>query len=131
VALGIGCFGAALELTVNAGYLLAQSFGWSWGLDKQRRNAARFVLAFSVVLSLGALIGLTGLDPLQLTLMCVALTVVVLPFIVLPFLVLMNDERYVGTHRSGAWGNALLAVLTVAYGLMALVVIPLQIAGGG
>src|SRR5689334_6147825 len=33
LALGIGCFGAAVEIAVNAGYVLAQAFGWTWGVD--------------------------------------------------------------------------------------------------
>jgi NRAMP (natural resistance-associated macrophage protein)-like metal ion transporter len=42
LALGIGCFGAAVEITLNAGYVFAQVFGWSWGANKPRRDAARF-----------------------------------------------------------------------------------------
>jgi Mn2+/Fe2+ NRAMP family transporter len=106
-ALGIGCFGAAVEITINAGYLFAQVFGWSWGANKPRRDAARFTAGFTIVL-LGAF----------------------MPAIVLPFLVLMNDEKYVKTHTSTAWGNGLLAALTILGALMALVVIPLEILGG-
>jgi hypothetical protein len=53
-----------------------------------------------------------------------------MPFVVLPFLVLMNDPAYVKTHQSGPIGNGLLAALTLLGGLLALVVIPLEILGG-
>jgi Mn2+/Fe2+ NRAMP family transporter len=129
-SLGVGCFGAALEITLNAGYVAGQTFGWTWGLEKKRRDTARFVLAFSLVLVLSTLLALSGVDPLQLTLLSVALTVVIMPVIVLPFLVLMNEEAYVKTHTSGPVGNGLLAVLTVLGALMALVVIPLELLGG-
>lgn len=130
VALGIGCFGAAVEITINAGYLFAQVFGWSWGANKPRRDAARFTAAFTIVL-LGALaLGLIGFDPLRVTMISVALTVVIMPAIVLPFLVLMNDEEYVKRHTSGVFGNGLLAVLTILGALLALVVVPLEILGG-
>jgi len=129
-ALGIGCFGAAVELTLNSGYVLAQVFGWAWGANKPRRDAARFTSAFTFVL-LGALaIGLIGFDPLRLTLLCVALTVIIMPFVVLPFLVLMNDEQYVGKHTSRVAGNVFLAVMTLLSGLLALVVVPLELMGG-
>ena len=130
LSLGIGCYGAAVEIALNAGYVLGQAFGWTWGIDKKRRDVARFVTAFSVVLLLGVSIAVIGFDPLQVTLISVALTVVIMPVIVLPFLVLMNEKDYVKAHTSGPIGNGLLAVLTILGAIMALVVIPLEIFGG-
>lgn len=130
LALGVGCFGAAIEIALNAGYVLAQSFGWAWGAGKKRSDTSRFTAAFSLILILATLVGISGVDPLQLTLISVALTVVIMPLVVLPFLVLMNDHRYVKEHTSTALGNGTLAVLMVAGAVMALVVIPLEILGG-
>lgn len=130
LGLGIGCLGAAVEIAINAGYLLAQAFGWSWGAEKKRREAARFSSAFTLALVLALAIALTGFDPLRLTLISVALTVVIMPFVVLPFLVLMNDEELVKQHTSGAVGNAVFAALTILGAILALVVIPLEIVGG-
>lgn len=130
VSLGIGCFGAAVEITLNAGYVFAQVFGWSWGANKPRREASRFCAAFTCVLMAALAVGLTGFDPLRLTMVSVALTVVIMPMVVLPFLVLMNDEKYVKQHTSGVIGNAFLAILTVLAGLFALVVVPLEMFGG-
>jgi Mn2+/Fe2+ NRAMP family transporter len=110
--------------------VLGQALGWTWGVDKKRRDASRFVTAFSAVLLLGVAIATLGFDPLRVTLISVALTVVVMPLVVLPFLVLMNEEEYVGTHTSGPLGNGFLAALTVLGALMAIVVIPLEIFGG-
>jgi Mn2+/Fe2+ NRAMP family transporter len=129
-ALAIGCFGAAVELSLNAGYLFAQVFGWSWGANRPRRDAVRFSAAFVIVLGASLAVALIGFDPLQLTLLSVAFTVVIMPFVILPFLVLMNDPKYVKRHVSGPIGNALLAALTLLGGLLALVVIPLEILGG-
>jgi len=130
VCLAIGCLGAALEIALNTGYLLSQVFGWQWGANKPRREAARFTTAFTFILLMALAIGLIGFDPLRLTMICVALTVVVMPLIVLPFLVLMNDKRYVKEHTSGPIGNGFLAALTIFAGLLALVVVPLEIIGG-
>jgi Mn2+/Fe2+ NRAMP family transporter len=128
--LGIGCLGAALEITLNTGYLFAQILGWQWGANKPRREQARFTTAFTVILVMAVAIGLIGFDPLKLTMICVALTVVAMPFVVLPFLVLMNDKRYLKEHTSGPIGNVCLAVLTILAGALALVVVPLEILGG-
>jgi Mn2+/Fe2+ NRAMP family transporter len=129
-ALGIGCFGAAVEIALNAAYAFAQALGWSWGANKSRRDAARFSATFTVVLALALLVALAGFDPLKTTMISVALTVVVMPLVVLPFLVLMNDPTYVKTHTSGVVGNALLAVVTILGALLAIVVIPLELLGG-
>jgi Mn2+/Fe2+ NRAMP family transporter len=129
-SLGIGCFGAAVELSVNAGYVFSQAFGWSWGANKPRRDVARFTTAFTSVLVIATVIGVLGFDPLRLTLFSVALTVVIMPLVVLPFLVLMNDDKFVKQHKSTAIGNGLLALLVVLGAVMAIVVIPLEWFGG-
>jgi Mn2+/Fe2+ NRAMP family transporter len=130
LSLAIGCIGAAVEIALNGGYTLAQIFGWRWGANKRRRDSARFSASFSLLLVVAVAIALIGIDPLELTMICVGLTVIVMPALVLPFIVLMNDERYVKTHTSGTVGNILLAALTIAAALMALVVVPLEIIGG-
>jgi Mn2+/Fe2+ NRAMP family transporter len=130
LALGIGCFGAAVEIALNSGYLFAQVFGWSWGANKPRRDAARFSCAFTLVLTASVALALIGGDPLRLTMLSVALTVVIMPIIVLPFLVLMNDEKYVKQHTSDVIGNGALAVMTIVGCVLALVVIPLELLGG-
>ncbi len=130
LALGIGCIGAAVEIALNGGYVLAQVFGWRWGANKRRRDVARFSASFTLVLLAGVAIALIGADPLKLTMISLGLTVIVMPTVVLPFIVLMNDENYVKGHTSGMLGNVFLAVLTILGALMALVVVPLEIVGG-
>jgi Mn2+/Fe2+ NRAMP family transporter len=129
-SLGIGCFGAALEITLNAGNLIAQFGGWRWGANRPRREAPRFVFAFTIILAGSLAIIATGVDPLQLTMISVALTVMVMPAVVLPFLVLMNDPEYVKGHVNGPVANGVLAILTVAGAAMAIVIVPLEILGG-
>jgi len=130
ISLGIGCFGAAVEMALNGGYVVAQVFGWSWGADKRRRDAAGFTSAFTFVLAASVALALVGFDPLQVTMISVALTVVILPVVILPFLVLMNDKRFMKEHTSGRAGNLLLAALTILAAVLAVVVIPLQVLGG-
>ena len=84
------------------------------------------LLAWSIAL----LVSLSGIDPLRLTILSMALTVIVLPIVVFPFLVLLNDEAYLGPHTNGRLGNAVIVLIVAAGFLMALVVVPLQIFGG-
>ena len=129
-SLGIGCLGAAIELTVNAGFVAAQIGGWSWGANKPRRETSRSVVAATIVLILALGVALIGVDPLKLTMVSVAATVMIMPAVVLPFLVLMNDPRFVKQYTNGRILNAVLAVLTIAGAIMALVIVPLEIMGG-
>jgi Mn2+/Fe2+ NRAMP family transporter len=130
LSLGIGCFGAAVEISLNGGYVASQVLGWAWGANRPRVSATRFTAAFTLLLLVSLAIAIVGFDPLQLTMISVALTVVVMPLMVLPFLVLMNDEKFVKQHTSTAIGNGVLAALTVVGAVLAIVVIPLEVLGG-
>ena len=73
---------------------------------------------------------LLGVDPLQLTVFSMALTAVMLPIAIFPFLVLMNDDDYLGRHRNGRFSNlVVIGVIALAF-VLAVVTIPLQLAGG-
>lgn len=130
LALGVGCFGAAVEIALNGGYLLAQVFGWNWGVEKKRRDVARFSATMIALLVLGAAIALPGFEPMRLTAISLAMTVMIMPLVVLPFLVLMNDERLVKRHTSGPIGNGFLAALVMLGALFAVIIVPLEIFGG-
>ena len=129
-SLAIGCFGAALEVTLNLGYLVAQTFGWNWGEDSAPQKNARFAAIYSVLLVPPVLLMLTGIDPLRLTLLTMALTVIVLPIVVFPLLVVMNDPHYLKEHVNGRLANWVVVAIVLAGATMAVVVVPLEIAGG-
>lgn len=129
-SLAIGCFGAALELSLDMSYITAQAFGWCWSEDLKPRDDARFCLVYTVVLPLASLFTLSGMEPLRLTMISMALTVMVLPLPIAPLLLLMNDEQYVGTHRNGPVTNAAVVTVLLLAVLLALVAVPLQLVGG-
>jgi Mn2+/Fe2+ NRAMP family transporter len=129
-ALFIGCFGAAVEIALNLGYVIAQTLGWTWGENKRPRDDARFSLTTSLVVVLAVLIAFLGVDPLSLTMVSMAFTVLVMPFVILPMLVIMNDPTYLGRYRNHAIGNALVLTVIVLAALLALVVIPLSLMAG-
>ena len=59
-----------------------------------------------------------------------ALTVLILPLIVFPFLVIMNDPKYLRTHRNGRLSNLVVLAILAMGAVLALVVIPLEVVGG-
>jgi Mn2+/Fe2+ NRAMP family transporter len=130
-SLGIACLGAALEITLEMAYFTAQGFGWNWSENQPPKKEARFSLTYTVVILLGGLIVLTGIDPLKLTIMSMALTAATLPFSIVPFLILMNDRNYLEDHRNGWFSNTVVILIMLLAFVLAIVSIPLQVLGGG
>ena len=129
-SLGIACFGAALEVSLDTAYILAQAFGWNWGETLHPKEAARFSFVYTVFVFLASLLMVVGIDPLQLTLFSMALTAVILPLTIIPFLVLMNDREYVGDHCNGWISNSITIFTLVLTFVLAIVAIPLEVLGG-
>lgn len=130
IALGIACFGAALEVTLDTAYIVAQAFGWNWGENLHPKEAARFSMVYTVFVFFASLLMVFGIDPLQLTLFSMALTAVILPIVMIPFLVLMNDESYIGQYRNGWISNSAVIFIIGLTFVMAIVAIPLEVIGG-
>ncbi|BCL34488.1 NRAMP family divalent metal transporter [Nostoc sp. MS1] len=130
LSLGIACFGAALEISLDTAYIVAQTFGWNWGENLKPKDAARFSLIYTIFIFLASLLMVVGIDPLQLTLFSMAITAVILPPVIVPFLVLMNDKLYVGKYRNG-WISNTIIVLTIGLAfILAIIAIPLEFIGG-
>jgi Mn2+/Fe2+ NRAMP family transporter len=130
-SLAIGCIGAALELSLDLSYIVAQSFGWNWGENQRPAEEARFALVYTGALLVASVPSIAGVDPLSLTLLSMVLTALVLPIVVGPLVVLMNDTRYLKTRTNGVVTNcAVVAIVLVGF-VLAVVALPLQIMGGG
>jgi Mn2+/Fe2+ NRAMP family transporter len=129
-SLGIACFGAALEVSLDLAYITAQTFGWNWSESQKPKEDARFSFTYTIFIFLSSLLMLFGIDPLKLTIFSMALTALTLPLVIFPFLVLMNDEKYVGEHRNGFVSNSVVIVIIGLAFVLAVVAIPLEIFGG-
>ncbi|HEV2834054.1 MAG TPA: divalent metal cation transporter [Pyrinomonadaceae bacterium] len=129
-SLGIACLGAAMEITLQLAYLTAQGFGWNWSENQPPIAEARFSAAYTLIIALGMLPALVGLDPLTMTVFSMAATAATLPVSTVPFLFLMNDYSYVRVYRNSWFSNVVvLAIIALAF-VLAVVTIPLQIFGG-
>jgi Mn2+/Fe2+ NRAMP family transporter len=128
-SLGIACLGATLEIALALAYLVAQGFGWNWGKNLPPHKDARFSLTYTLLIVVAALFILIGLDPLKLTEISMALTAASLPLGVFPFLILMNDKQYLGDKTNGFVGNAVVMAISLMAMVLAIVSIPLEIAG--
>jgi Mn2+/Fe2+ NRAMP family transporter len=111
--------GAAIDSGFAGAYSIAQFFGWEWGKYRHNAGAPRFTLAWIVMLVLGFLIVVTGVDPVLVTEISVVFSVVALPLTYVPILLVANDRAYMGSHANGAVANVfgvfyLLVVLVIA-----------------
>jgi Mn2+/Fe2+ NRAMP family transporter len=129
-ALGIACFGAAAEVALVAGYLVANALGWSFAPKERPRDNPRFSIVTTVAIILAAIVPMAGINPVDLALVAMGLTAATLPLAVVPFLVLMNDEEALGTRRNRLAGNVVVAAIIALAVVLAVVTIPLQIVHG-
>ena len=123
------CLGAALEISLAIAYFFAQGFGWNWSENLMPANNARFSFTYTIIIMLGAVPLLFAVDPINVTVISMALTAATLPLAIVPFLFLMNDSRYLGEHRNGWLSNTVVAIIILISFVLAVISIPLQIMG--
>src|SRR5579883_1917753 len=131
VALFSTCLGAALEVILAVSYNVAQGFGWEWGQNQNPVQTARYYTFMIVFLLVAVIIGLLGIDPLQLALFASTVIALFLPVSLSPFLFIMNDPAYLKDKTNGWFDNtAIILILLIAFAV-AVVSIPLEIITGG
>jgi Mn2+/Fe2+ NRAMP family transporter len=128
----ICCFGAAAEVALAMSYEVSQVMGWKYGEDKKPKNAAIFNLVFlAYIVACTLLIGLTGTDPLQLTIFSVVFAALILPAIIVPFLAIMNDPAYLQDRTNHWFTNAAVVFITLLAFVLSAATIPLMVLTGG
>jgi Mn2+/Fe2+ NRAMP family transporter len=119
--------GAAIDTAFSGAYNVAQFFGWEWGKYRHNAGAPRFTIAWFVMLLLGFLIVVTGVDPIQVTEVSVIFSVVALPLTYLPILLVANDHAYMGRHRNGRLANVFGVLYLAIIAVIAVAAIPLMV----
>ena len=100
------------------------------GESVRPRDAARFAATYTFAVLVAGIPVVLGLDPMRVTNVAMVLNAAALPLAVMPFLVLMNDREYMGDHVNRWLGNAVVLLVTVLACAVAIVSLPLQLAGG-
>jgi Mn2+/Fe2+ NRAMP family transporter len=128
----ICCFGAAAEIALALSFEITQVMGWKYGEDRKPKEASIFNLIFTCyIVASTLLIGLTGIDPLQLTIFSVVFTALILPVVVVPFLAVMNDPAYLEDQTNGLFSNVAVLLIILLTFVLSAVSIPLTILTGG
>jgi Mn2+/Fe2+ NRAMP family transporter len=113
--LGVGLL-AVPVLAGSAGYALAETFGWEWGLEVSVRRAWRFyaVIALAMLVALG--LNFTRIQPIKALFYSAVINgVVAVPLLVLILLLAMR----VSVLRTYRVGGALLVLGWITTALMA------------
>jgi manganese transport protein len=119
--------GAAIDTAFSGAYNVAQFFGWEWGKYRTAVEAPRFNLAWMVMLVLGFLIVVTGVDPILVTEYSVIFSVIALPATYIPILLVANDRAYMGNYANGRVANVFGIFYMVVILIVAVAAIPLMI----
>lgn len=131
----IGAFsvslGAGLETALSGAYAFCQYFGWDWGKKGCPAKTPLFHLGYLVMLILAMVIAATGVNPIQLSLVTMAVAAATLPFTFAPLLIVANDRLYMGEQRNTPMINLVAYVVLGLLVVVTLATIPLFIATGG
>lgn len=125
-------FGAAAEVALALSYEATQVMGWKYGEGKRPREAAVFNFIFTIyIVGSTLLIGVSGIDPLKLTIFSMIFTALILPLIVVPFLAVMNDPAYLRDQTNHWLTNiAVLLIIVLAF-ILSVTALPLMVISGG
>ncbi len=119
--------GAALEVSLSAGYTIAQYFGWQWGKFVAPKDAPRFHLVVILGILFAVLVGLTTVDPVKVTEYSIVLSAAALPLTYFPILIIANDPDYMGEKTNSRVLNAIAFTFLVILVIVSVATIPLMI----
>jgi len=119
--------GAALDTVLAGAYNVSQFFGWEWGLYREPVRAPRFALSWMVLLVIGFLIVMTGVDPILITEYAVIFSALALPVTYLPILLVANDREYMGQYVNGPVANVFGIAYLVVICAVAVAAVPLML----
>jgi Mn2+/Fe2+ NRAMP family transporter len=118
---------AALEVSLSAGYMVAQYFGWQWGKFVKPKDASRFHLVVILSIAATTIFALTTIDPLKVTELSLVLSAAALPLTYFPLLVIANDRRYMGNKVNSKAANVVATIYLILLIVAAAAAIPLMI----
>ena len=120
--------GASVETMLSGGYNLCQFYNLPWGKNRKLRDVPLFSLAWMGMLVLGALLALSGFDPLNLVNISVVFGMVVMPLTYYPIMRVAMDRGIMKSHVNSPTDTVVGIFFLVLITLAALAAIPLMIA---
>jgi NRAMP (natural resistance-associated macrophage protein)-like metal ion transporter len=111
----IGVIGTGLlAIPVLAGslsYIMAETFGWEQGLDKQFSQARGFYITVVVSLAIGLMMEFLGISPINALIYTAILYGLTAPVLIALIMHICNNKAIMGKFTNGIWSN-ILGVIT-------------------
>lgn len=99
---------AASVLPLTTTYAITEAFGFERGIDKSFREAPVFLIIYTTLIGLGAMVALFPGAPLAfITNLPNIVNGLLLPLLLPVLMILANDKRTLGRYRNGRFTNAL------------------------
>jgi Mn2+/Fe2+ NRAMP family transporter len=133
VLLAVGLIGTGVLavpiLTGSAAYGVAETFGWSSGLDSRPSRAPQFYAVIAAATAIGMVINFVGLNPIE----ALVITAVINGLLAAPLLVVLllvsNDRKVMGERTNGRLVNLIGGVTAVVMSAAALGLIVTTLVG--
>jgi len=119
--------GASVETMLSGGYNICQFYNLPWGKNRKARDVPFFSGSWIGMLTVAALLALSGLDPLKLVNISVVFGMVVMPLTYYPILRVAMDKRMMKRHANSRMDTAVGVLFLVLIALAALAAIPLML----
>lgn len=119
--------GSTVETAFAGAYNLSQFAGWKWGRHHSPKKTPKFTAAWLIFLALGAIVIMSGVDPVQLTEYAVIFSVVIMPLTYYPVLKIARDKKIMGKYANGRITTILANIYLVIICLVAVAAVPLMI----
>jgi Mn2+/Fe2+ NRAMP family transporter len=109
-------------LAGSVGYILAEVFGWSKGLNLPFRQAGSFYGAIIISMVIGVILSFTSLDPVKLLVYTAVFYAIITPILIFLIIRLANNKKIMGQRTNSLFTNILayialilISVLVIAY----------------
>jgi Mn2+/Fe2+ NRAMP family transporter len=110
-------------MTTGAAYDLAQTVGWSHGLNKRPKEAKLFYLAIVVISAIAAALNFIGVNPMKALVWAGIVQGFSTPPLMFLIMLLTNDHRVMGKRVNGRGINAVGWITTILISAAALVLV--------
>lgn len=111
VLFAIGLIGAGLlavpVLTGSAAYAVAETFGWTSGLDEKPRKAWRFYTVIAASTLVGVMIDFSGINPIKALFWTAVINGVIAPPLLVIVMLVSNNKHILGDRVNGLWTNVI------------------------
>ena len=109
VLFAVGLIGAGLlavpVLSGSAAYAVAETFGWTSGLDEKPNHAKRFYGVIAASTIVGVLIDFTGLNPITALFWTAVINGVAAPPLLVVVMLVANNKTVMGDRTNGVFTN--------------------------